>query len=621
MRLTISVFLVFLFHNLLYSQTAVYRPRNLEKAYTNGTRASDGRPGPNYWQNRARYVIDASLEPKTRRLSGKETITYLNNSPDTLKMIRFKLIHDVYRKGSLRGSDINPIDITDEGVRIDAITYNGAPVAGKDLGRQNTFLDLRLPRSPLPPRSSATLTVEWSYRLPVADNAARECVCDSTSFFVPYWYPQIAVYDDVAGWASAPYTGLQEFYHDFSDYEVSITLPRGFMLWATGEWQNAQELLSPAYFDRWQAARKNSTVTSIFTAEDLKKGDVFKSKKQQIFRYRATDVPDFAFGASDHYNWDASSVVVDPTSGRQTWVSAAYHPNSKDYYRVAQIAADGIRLMSSWLPGYPYPWPSMTVFNGNDAMEYPMMVNDVSVGDGDPTSLTLHEVSHTYFPFMMGINEQDYAWMDEGWAAFFDYLLTDSMTNHQRGNVRDYPAAAGTDSDVPPMVRARFLTSPAYRIASYNRPQAAYFTLLDLLGYETFHRCMVEYMDTWKGKHPIPYDFFATWNRVSGQNLDWFWRAWFYEWGYPDLALAGLTRDEAADADVVMIERRGSLPVPVFLEITYTDDSRETLHQTAAVWRDGKTQLPLRLSSGKKVKKLELGRKTVPDTDKSNNVY
>jgi len=232
----------------------------------------------------------------------------------------------------------------------------------------------------------------------------------------------------------------------------------------------------------------------------------------------------------------------------------------------------------------------------------------------------VHEVSHTYFPFMMGINEQDYAWMDEGWAAFFDYMLSDSLSNHTIGGVRPYSAIAGTENDVPPMVKSRNLSS-AYRNASYQRPQNAYFTLLDLLGYEKFHSCMTEYMDRWKGKHPAPFDFFQTWNAASGQNLDWFWKPWFFEWGYPELGVQGVTRDESADCQVIAVERKGNIPVPVHLEVEYTDGSKQSIHHTAAVWKDGKQNFPVRCQQGKTVKSVQLGRKTIPDVDAANNSW
>ena len=600
--------------------TELFFPRNLQRAYDKGTRSLDGKPGPKYWQNRSNYVINASLDPKKRLLSGQATIVYTNNSPDSLSTIRFKLAHDRYRKGSLRDSDVDPADVGD-GVTIKSLTYNGRSITDKQQRRRNTFLDLQLKGNALAAGASATITIEWSYTMPADKDATRECVCDASTFFVSYWYPQIAVYDDYSGWASTPYSGQQEFYHDFADYDVTITMPKGYMLWATGEWQNAADLLNPTYLERFNQAHTAEEVIKIWTEDELKAGSVFKKAKQHLFRYKAGEVPDFTFAASDHYNWDATSVVVDDKTGRRTFVSAAYDTKSKDYYKVARIAADGIRLMSTWLPGYPFPYPCMTVFNGNDGMEYPMMVNDASVSENFVTSLTVHEVAHTYFPFMMGINEQEYAWMDEGWANFFDGLLADSLQGQKTGGGRGYAFSAGTDSDVPPMVRSSYLSGRAYGIASYSRPQNAYLCLLDLLGYETFHRCMVEYMDRWKGKHPTPYDFFNTWNEVSGQNLNWFWKPWFFEWGYPDLSVNFVHRDDAGNRDVIFIEKKGTMPVPVHLEITYSDGSSETVHWSPEIWRAGNPTVHIDGQVGKSVSKLSLGDRNIPDSSGKNNSW
>lgn len=614
-----SIICALLFAGTIAAQTSLFVPRDYQKPYEKGTRSWDGKPGPNYWQNRASYTIQANLEPKTRRLSGEETATYFNNSPDTLRLIRVKLQHDRYRKGAARAYDVDPADVEDGGTRLDAVSYNGQPVGDKQQNRHATFLDISLKDNPLPPHSSAVLTFKWSYTLPHA-SAARECTCDSSTFLVPYWYPQIAVYDDLNGWASFPYTGLQEFYSDFADYDVSITMPAGFQVWATGEWQNAADILQPAVLERWTKAHTAAEIISVFSEKDLQAGKVFRTAAPHTFHFKASDVPDFTFGASAHYNWDATSVVVDDKTGRRTFVSAVYNTASSDYPQVARIGADGIALMSRYLPGYPFPYPAMTVFNGDDGMEYPMMCNDASTAPASPMHLTVHEISHTYFPFMMGINEQDYAWMDEGWAAFFDYMLTDSLSNHTLGRIRPYSAVAGTNDDVPPMVRARNLGT-AYRNASYQRPQHAYFTLLDLLGYDTFHKCMTAYMDRWKGKHPEPFDFFMTWNTVSGQNLDWFWKPWFYEWNYPDLAIQGVIRNEAADCETVVIARNGLVPVPVHLVIEYSDGTTEAIHQNAAVWKDGKSNLKINGKQGKTIEKATLGSKTIPDVTPGDNTW
>lgn len=612
--------LILLIGKIAAQNTTLPFPRNFEISYEKGLRNWDGTPGPQYWQNRSEYKINVELDPKEREVEGTQEVTYFNNSPDSLKIIRLKLQHDLYRKGGQREEDVNPKDITD-GVEINGLSVNGMAVDKDDQNRHDCFLDIKL-KTPMAPKSKLQLSVSWEFTMPSDENATRECVCDPTTFFVPYFYPEIAVYDDLHGWASAPYNGLQEFYHDFSNYDVTITLPKGYQAWATGEWQNPADVLQPKILERWQKAHNSAEVLSIFSEAELKEGVVFKKAKKNVFHFKATEVPDFTFAASAHYNWDASSVVVDAKTGRKTFVSAAYDSKSNDFKRVARIAADGIHLMSTWLPGYPFPYPSLTVFNGNDGMEYPMMINDASVSDNFVTSLTVHESAHTYFPFMMGINEQYYAWMDEGWANFFDHFLADSLEHKSSGIGGG--RAFGTDTEVPPMVPSRALDGRSYGFAAYTRPQLAYTQLYDMLGYEKFHQCLTTYMDRWKGKHPGPYEFFNTFNNVSGQNLDWYWKPWFFEFGYPDLGLTVSKMDNATGGPnyVVYVERKGSIPVPAHLDIEYSDGSKESIHKTADAWKDAsKRTLQIPLKEGKTPQKVSLGGKTIPDSKPKDNVW
>ncbi len=601
-------------------KTTLPFPRNFEKSYEKGIRNWDGTAGSNYWQNRSDYRINVSLNPKKKLVSGDEEVTYFNNSPDTLKMIRLKLQHDLYKKGGQRAEDLPVEDITD-GVKISGLQIDGAAVATQAQRRQNTFLDIRLAK-PLAPKSSLKLNIAWEFTMPADENATRECICDPSTYFIPYFYPEIAVYDDLHGWASAPYNGLQEFYHDFSNYEVNITVPGGYQVWATGEWQNAAELLQPTYFQRWEKAHTATEVVSICSEAEMKSGSVLKKAKKNTFRFKATEVPDFTFAVSDHYNWDATSVTVDDKTGRRTFVSAAYDTKSNDFKRVARIAADGIRLMSTWLPGYPFPYPCLTVFNGNDGMEYPMMINDASVSEDFVTGLTVHETAHTYMPFMMGINEQYYAWMDEGWANFFDHFLADSLEHKSSGIFG--AGGFGNDWELPPMVPSRAMDSRSYGFAAYTRPQLAYVQLMDMLGYELFHKCLTTYMDRWKGKHPGPYEFFNTFNMVSGKNLDWFWKPWFFEFGYPDLNVTISKIDNAATGAsyVAYVKRVGVLPVPLNLEVEYDDGSKETYTKSAECWKNQEqlvVQMPL--ARNKTPIKATLGGKTIPDSRPKDNVW
>jgi hypothetical protein len=616
-----SLFLVVLIFSTcsLFAQK-LFMPRNIATAYERGTRSHSGAPGEKYWQNKASYDIKVKVTPKTNLLQGSEKVVYTNDSPDSLKILAIKINQDLYRKGGQRASDLTATDIIDGGVSITKLLVNGKMVAADKQNRAQTILTIKLDQA-IPPGAITNLEIDWSFTMPKGTDSPRICVCDATTFFTAYWYPQIAVYDDLHGWNTTPYTGLQEFYNDFNDYQVEITVPKNMMVWATGMLQNPEQLFNPNYLERYKRAQKTSEIVQIFTPTELSKGLVFQKAKSHTFKYKAMGVPDFAFAGSDHYFWDATMLQLDSKPPVSTFISAAYHTDSKDYPAVAQITYDGIQLMSTYLPGYGFPYPSMTVFNGDDGMEYPMMCNDDSTWPNPATGLTVHEVSHTYFPFMMGINEQMYAWMDEGWASFFDYMLTDTLKGKHGGkaNIRGYGSSAGNEWDVPPMVQSRFLSSPAYRTASYVRPQAAYLTLYDLLGHEKFQKSMRLYMDRWKGKHPAPFDFFNTWSEGAEQDLNWFWKPWFFDWGYPDLAMG--TVNAAAKTPSFQVKRIGNIPVPIHAEIVYTDGTSEILHKTAEVWKTGAESVEMMGTAGKTIKAVFLGSATIPDVNTKDNAF
>lgn len=604
------------------TQNQLYTPIEYQRAYKKGTRSMDGKAGVNYWQNSSDYKIRVEINPSTRELSGEETITYHNNSPDTLKQLVVRLYPDIYRKGNIRDFEIPPQAVT-EGTNIKQVTLNGKEITLKGSEespvRQGTNLIFKL-NSPIPPKSKVSLGFKWNYIIS-EEAPIRTGAYDSTSFLVAYWYPQMAVYDDISGWDMLNYTGSQEFYNDFSNYDVEITLPKGFLVWATGLLQNPEEVYSERTLEKVKEAWKSDKVVRIVTEEDLRKGAVTADNPKNTWKYKAENVSDFAFGTSNHYLWDGSTVVVDSSTGRKTFVDAAYKKESKDFYEVAEIARNSVAMLSHDFPGYPFPYPKETVFNGSGGMEYPMMVNDGSSQERWGTvHVTSHEISHTYFPFMMGINERAYAWMDEGWATALPYDIQEKLSpgyKPRARNAESYSKYGGTEGEVPLMVPSYILTGASYRTASYRRPGCAYDFLRDMLGDSLMKKALHEYMNRWREKHPTPFDFFYTFNDVTKQNLNWYWKAWFYDWAYPDLAVGKITN--SSGRNFIEVENIGKLPLPVYLNVTYKDGTKETIKQTAAVWKNGNEKAIIAVKNNKKIKEVELGDPRVPDVDISNN--
>jgi hypothetical protein len=614
--------------NVLQAQTSsLYMPIDIQKVYKKNTRSVNGMPGPAYWQNRSDYVIKVSIDPQTHTLKGEETITYSNNSPDTLRQLVIRLYPDLFKKGGIRDEQINPTDIT-EGVAIQKLRVNG-----KDLDlngtrpafrRTGTNLFLQL-SSPLSPGSKISLDIQWSYAIPQKTHI-REGLYGASSYFIAYWYPQIAVYDDVDGWDTHNYTGTQEFYNDFGDFNVEITMPDEFIVWATGVLQNPDEVLEKEYASRYKSAGSSDEVVNIITAKDRKKGEITPGKQARTWKFKATYVPDFAFATSDTYLWDATSVVVDRSNNRRTVVGAAYNPNSKDFYEVARYGRQCAEYFSTDLPGVPFPYPNLTVFNGSGGMEFPMMVNDGSYNLSGAAEVTAHEIAHTYFPFYMGINERKYAWMDEGWAQMLPNEMeiklrtADQKTfSPQSYNAQVLSGFAGNEMDIPLMVSSSLLTGSSYGYASYFRPGVAYATLKEMLGDELFTRTLQEYMRRWNGKHPIPYDFFYTFNDVLKEDLGWFWKPWFFEAGYPDLAIKEVQTQSGKSR--IIVEKRGSIPVPIVLTVTFTDNSQETIKESVRVWQKGDTTFTVEKQFGKTIRKVEVGSIQIPDAVTDNNVF
>jgi aminopeptidase N len=627
-KLLLTVFFVILFccNHLLSQQSSLYIPRDIKQLYNSGTRSYNGKPGPKYWENYADYKINVELVPSTKIIYGKEQITYSNNSPDTLKQIVIRLYQNLYKKGNPRDNFVDSTDLTN-GVEIKKLTIGGSEMnlfSGEDnIFYTATNMVITSPE-PVLPHSKLEIFVEWNFKMPFKTHI-RMGMIDSTSFFVGYWYPQISVYDDLDGWDRTEYSGTQEFYNNFGNFEVNITVPKNFVVWATGVLQNPENVLMPEYLNRMNTAEVSDSVIRIITRGDLINGNVTNSNDKNIWKFKAENVTDFAFSSSDHFLWDGGSVIADKLTKRRTFVSSVYPQMAKDFPEVTAIGMKAIDYYSNVIPGIPFPYPKMTVVNCALAggMEYPMMVNDYAAATHVRTvGVTTHEIAHTYFPFYMGINERKYAWMDEGWASALPVDLQNELAPAEDQRIKldsIYKHFAGSEMDMPVMVPSTLLKGASYGVASYTRPSEAYLFLRDMLGDEFFLKALHEYIYRWNGKHPLPYDFFFTFNEASGQNLDWFWKPWFFESGYPDLKIYSV--NQSNNKIVVTIEKIGNIPVPVELKIIYSDGSHDSTYTSAIVWKDGADKAVFDFNSNKKISRVELGSSRIPDTFPEDNVY
>jgi hypothetical protein len=611
------IILFFLSVNL-FAQTQLPVPLNIKKAFDKQTRSDDGKPGRNYWQNKAAYDIDVHFSPETRLLKGKETIVYENHSKDTLEQMVFKLYPNIYKKGSQRLSNFQPSDVGD-GVNIEAISMNNILIPEKDYSIEATNMFVKIPA--LLPGSSLNFNITFSYTLNKTSHL-RTGEVEPGAYFIAYFFPRIAVYDDIDGWNINPYLGTQEFYNDFCDFKMGIHVPADYVVWATGDLQNGQQIFKDEYLQRIKQAETLDGFVTVFDSTDIRKGHITKGDSSNTWLYEAKHVTDAVFALSNHYTWQSSSLIVDSSTGRRTRVDAVFNPKHKDYVHVISDARKTVEYMSYRFPKWPFPYNHETVFDGLDQMEYPMMVNDNPLEDrAESIELTDHEIFHTMFPFYMGINETKYGWMDEGWATMGEWLLSpmiDSSILDEYGVAR-YENAAGREIDLPITTLTTQESGQTMFINSYPKPAMGYLFVKDMLGDKLFFNALHHYIRNWNGRHPIPYDFFNSMNTGCGKNLNWFWKRWFFDNGVPDLAIINFKQQ--GKSKKVFIESKGTKPVPVDVTILYKDGSTQKIHRSIAVWEKENKMVSISFTTDKTVKTIKLGSTYVPDVDKTNNIY
>lgn len=591
-------------------ETRFFMPREIKQAYKNGTRAYDGQPGANYWHNTVDYKIEVEVLPEEKLLKGSESVAYYNNSPDELNQLVIRLYHDAFRKANARAYRVSPDDITD-GVGLKSLKIGGEEY---DLGdrnsvrRQATNLVVNLD-SPLKAGEQLSLEIDWEQYIP--ETTIRTGAYDATSFFIAYWYPQIAVYDDIFGWDRLAYDFGAEFYNNLGNYEVKITAPESFSVLSTGVLSNPDAVLPETILERYQKAKSSSETVSIVGAEDLEKGIAYKKAS---WEYKAEEVSDFAFCLSDHYCWDATSQQVE---GKPVLIHSYYPVNMAESCK--EVTANQQKMMKHFsedVPGIPYPYPEFTTFiaRGGGGMEYPMMANNGGPGLG----VTIHEMFHTYFPMYVRTNEKRFAWMDEGWADFNTAVVQrryfeGNDTPVYRSSSNSIQGVLGTISDLPLITSTQFMDMTNYGYASYPLPAFVYSMLHHHLGEEMFLKCYRTYIKRWAHKSPTPYDFFYTVEDVSGQQLDWFWNPWFFNYGSVDVAI------KSFDEGKLQIENLGNRPVPVTVKVVYEDGTETEMVETIAVWKQS-SQVEMQIPNSNAVKAIMVNM-DIPDVDLVNNYH
>ncbi|HET6360616.1 MAG TPA: M1 family metallopeptidase [Gemmatimonadota bacterium] len=608
-------------------------PSGYREAVERGTRGADGAPGPRYWQQWAEYDVAVRLDTERRRLDGTTAISYRNNSPDTLDILVVQLIQNLHAPGAARSGE----EEVTGGVELERVAVGGTEIhafegdaEGPGYEVSSTRLFIR-PPSPVPPGGSTQLAFDFAFAIPQQGASGRMGYSGEELFYLAYFYPQMAVYDDVEGWDTDRFTGNAEFYADFGRYDVTIDAPAGWLVEGTGALVNPAETLAADVRARLDAAAASDSVQRVLSGADFD-GQVTAPGRggRLAWHFVADSVHDVAYSVTRHTNWDVTRTPVGDLDGDgavdHARIGAIWRDSAPRWAHAARYAAHSIAHHSEFT-GLSYPWPHMTSVEGGGiiggGMEFPMMtlIGDYNErGDTALYAVTAHELAHMWVPMIVANNERRYAWMDEGTTTF----------NENQAKKDFY---AGYDWDLPEQesyvdvalaeLEGSLMTfsdyhvpGPAYGIASYDKPGTILAALRAMLGEDLFMRAYHAYFDRWAFKHPYPWDFFRTFEDVSGRDLDWFWRSWYYETWLLDQAVGGVRLE--GERSVVFIEDRGRVPMPVPLTIRCRDG--ETIERTVPVddWLAGRRQTSIEIPCAVESVTIDAAR-DYPDADRSNN--
>ncbi|MDB4881464.1 MAG: peptidase [Gemmatimonadetes bacterium] len=612
--------------------TSIFAPLMLRAP--NEFRAASGAPGPKYWQNRADYDIKATLDTTAKTLHGSLRLRYTNNSPDTLRYIWMQMEQNAFKDKSLN-SYIFPqssrfgargFEGGDVIERFDQLLGTaGRRVAVKRRPNETTMkIDLA---EPLAPGRAATFDVAWHFLIP--EHGADRMGRDGSLYELAQWYPRVNVYDDVRGWNTEPYLGQGEFYLEYGDYTVDVTVPTGYIVASTGSLTNAREVLTPTQISRLAQALKSPTTVNIVTLDEIRSGAARpkSSGATLTWKFVAKNVRDVAFATSPEYIWDASG-------WNGILAQAFYRPSAIDPWK---DAADQTRMSideysTRW---FKYPWPQMSAVEGPiSGMEYPMLVMEAKSDDKyDLYNVVTHEIGHNWFPMLVGSNERVYMWQDEGFNTFINtfsegrrYPEKGDQMARALGERRLIENAMKMDRDRPIDVMPDRIDPRLLGLNAYVKPSVGLNLLRqEILGPEAFDDAFRTYIQRWAFKHPTPEDFYRTMEDAGGRRLDWFWREWFKENPRFDQAIDTVATQQQGDVQNVVVAygNRARGVLPIHARLTFSDGSTESYDYPAEVWSTNTTRYLRQYSfRGKTLTKIELDPDArLIDVDRTNNVW
>jgi Peptidase family M1 domain len=619
----------------------------IRRAFEAGTRDSTGTPGSEYWQMKVDYSIDASLDPESGVLTGRETITLDNRSPDPLPQLVLRLDQNLFRADATRSRPVT--DITD-GTRISSVALNGVPIdltaqpprrrrgvparppeMNYALGLESQLGVIAL-KDPIPAGESATLDIEWTFRVPKAEGGRglRMGAWGDTLFQVAQWYPRVAKYDDLRGWDTEPYLGGSEFYHNFGSFDVRIDVPAGWTVGATGELQNPEDVLSEQTRERLSHVMESDETRTIVGLDDFGPGSATADGDRLVWHFSADFVNDFAWATSSRYVWEATRVDI-PDAGTIPFYWMYLPGDSTRFAGADERGRHALQFYSKlWMP---YAFPKLTMVDGPDTgMEYPMFIMS-ALGAED------HEIGHEWWPMMVGTNETWYGFMDEGFNQYMNVLSSADRRGEppmldKRG--QSYGRVSGNEREGPLMWNANY-GGPMYSFQAYSKAPMMLSMLGGVVGDEELQQAMSAYAHTWRFKHPSPWDYMFFMSNALDRDLGWFWYYWLFTTESVDGSIQSVTTD--GSTTTVTVRQDGQMPSPVVLAVTFADggpgsadlpsgarledDGTVVVSYPVDVWFGGSKSFEATLDfGGHEIESITLdphGR--FPDRDPADNVW
>jgi hypothetical protein len=609
----------------------------------NEYRAATGEPGPKYWQNRASYQINASLDDVNDAVTGSVTVTYTNNSPQALPFLWLQVdenLYDVTSRGQAKTpatgrSRYGDANTTFKGgykfnsVKVISSAAGKTTEADADYIISDTRMQIRLPKSVTANGGTIKFKIDYSYSIPQygSDRTGILPTKNGKIYAVAQWYPRMCVFDDIQGWNTLPYLGASEFYLEYGDFDFTINAPANHIVVASGELQNAPEVLTGTQISRLAQARQSDKTVMIRTASEVNDPASRPNKSRLTWQFKINNARDVSWASSKAFIWDAARMNF--PSGRKGLAMSVYPEESKGdsaWGRATEYTKGSIENYSKRWFEYPYNTATNVACNIN-GMEYPSIVfcNSRSKGAG-LFGVTDHEFGHTWFPMIVGSNERKYGWMDEGFNTFINNLAAVDFNKgeyYRTSNPNRYRFMFGNNTEAimntPDAIREQNIGNSLYSKPGY----ALELLRNEILGNDRFDYAFRTYIRRWAYKHPSPFDFFRTIENAAGEDLGWFWKGMFLENYKLDQRVKDVKyiNDDPANGALVTVDNLEQLAMPVYLQYETEGGRKQLVKVPVEVWQNN-TSWIVKLNTTEKLRSVTIDPDRVfPDVNYDNNTW